>query len=174
MKRRGYSLIEMSIVIALLTILLSGAAMLLASLMIHTGRQRVTYNELQVATRLGEAFRRDVRGATKVQIGDGAMPSAGQLTLNLADGTQVEYQVVDRGVERIARDGDQPKQRELYRLSDLHEMQFTRGAPPAGDAKLVVCTWQRRWHGPQAIERDDAALRAHRIEAAPRQEAGDE
>lgn len=174
MKRRGYSLIELSIVIALLTILLTGATMLLATLMMHTGRQRVTYNELQVATRLGEAFRRDVHAAKRVQIGDGAAPASGQLRLILPSGSQIEYVAVDRGVERIAADADQVKHREIFRLPDLHAMRFERAAMSSGDAELVVCTWQRRWHGPEAIEQDAAALRSHRIEAVPRAEARDE
>ncbi|MDZ4783864.1 MAG: prepilin-type N-terminal cleavage/methylation domain-containing protein [Planctomycetia bacterium] len=171
MKRRGTSLLEMAIVISILTVLLSAAAMLLASLVMHTGRQRSTYHEAQVTTRFAAALRRDVHEAVAIDV-SAADTTPARLQLTLPGDERVEYVVGVSGVERLLRNGDEVRQTELYRLPDLDAMRFVRSVEPG---QAVICVWQRRWHGPQPIKQDDeAALRSHRFVAAARREVRDE
>jgi type II secretory pathway pseudopilin PulG len=170
MRRRGSSILEMSIVITILTVLLSAAAMLLASLVTHTGRQRATYHEAQVATRFAESLRRDVHAALSIEV-SAADATPAWLQMTLPAGEQVEYVVVDSGVVRRLRNGDEIRHRELYRLPDLDAMRFERADLPS---QAVICVWQRHWRGPQAIKQDDSSLRSHRIVAAARREVRDE
>jgi len=167
MNRRGSSILEMLIVVTILTALLAVAATLLASLLTHTGRQRSAYQGVQVATRLGESLRRDVRASASVEISDDAT----QLRLALPEMTVVEYQVVEQGVERWERQEDRVRQTELFRLADLDAMRFERSAGGTGP---VICRWTRRWHGPRPVEEEVAALRGHRIVATPGREVSGE
>jgi prepilin-type N-terminal cleavage/methylation domain-containing protein len=170
MKRRGISILEMTIVITILSVLLSAAAMLLASLMTHTGRQRATYHEAQVATRFAAALRRDVHAAVEIDV-SAADATPARLQLTLPAGEQVEYVVGESGIERLLRNGDEVRHRELYRLPDLDAMRFERADEPG---QPVICVWQRRWHGPNPVKQDEAELRSHRIVAAARREVRDE
>jgi prepilin-type N-terminal cleavage/methylation domain-containing protein len=170
MKRRGYTLLELLIVIGLLSALAVATTMLVASIMLHMSRQRDNYQTAQVASRFAADWRRDVRAAKQVAIAD----PANTLKLTLDDGRAIEYAADSTGVTRVMTQPDGKTPRELYRLPDVSNLRFARDDVAPGKS-LLTCTWRQPWHGPQSRERDGAPLRDHRIDAAlVSEEASDE
>lgn len=168
MKRRGYTLVELLVVIGLLAVLTAAATMLLAAVMLHVGRQRENYQTAQVAARFAAQFRKDAREAKSAAVAD----LVNELTFVRHDGTQVEYAASGAGVERVAN-GANGTSREFYRLPDLAELRFARVEVAPGRA-IVTCIWRQPWQGPQAVERASSPLRDHRVEAALSGEGDDE
>jgi prepilin-type N-terminal cleavage/methylation domain-containing protein len=173
MNRRGYTMVEMIVVLALLSVLMVGATVVLASLIMHVSRQRSNYQQAQVAGRFAEDLRRDVRTANRAEVMDIVMRPASGLTLQFADGTTVVYAATDDGVERVSQRGDTVESRELYRITDAEELRFSRAEPSPG-AGLVRCVWKQAWRGPEATEQEYSPLRDHVVEAALRSEVQDE
>lgn len=168
MKRRGYTLVEMLIVVGLLAMIAAGATVLLAAVMLHVGRQRDNYQTAQVASQLAADLRRDAHAAALIDVSD--PPS--KLTLALGQGEVVEYALIDSGVERVAT-GMGTTRRELYRLPRLSELRFAREEIAPGRS-IIACLWRQPWHGPRLMEREQSPLRDHRIEAALTSEVRDE
>lgn len=173
MNRRGYTMVEMIVVLALLSVLMVGATVVLASLIMHVSRQRSNYQQAQVAGRFAEDLRRDVRTAVRAEVLDIVARPASGLSLQLADGTTVVYAAVSDGVERVSQRGVAVKARELYRIADAEEFQFSRAEPSPG-ARLVRCVWKHAWRGPETAEQEYSPLRDHVVEAALRSEVRDE
>lgn len=161
MKRRGYTLVELLIVIGLLAVLTAGATMLLAAVILHVSRQRDNYQTAQVAARFAAAFREDAREAHRTTIAD----PASKVTFTGDGGTQIDYSLSGAGVERVETLASGTPKREFYRLPELAEVRFAREEIAPGRA-IVTCVWRQPWNGPQLAERASSPLRDHRVEAA--------
>ncbi len=165
MKRRGYTLVELVIVISLLSMLTGVAVMLLTSVISHVGRQRDDNQAAVVVRRLAADFRRDAHAATAAHVEDLPANAAEKLTLTSADGATVTYAAVSGGVERIAMTDQKTAQRELYRLPRAQDVRFAQEAI-APDRALVICRWKQLPPGVPSSQNDTAPFRDYRLEAA--------
>jgi prepilin-type N-terminal cleavage/methylation domain-containing protein len=111
---RGYSLLEMVVVIAV-TSALAGAVTVMLSGMLR-GQSAAADNLMQVRTlsRLDAQFRRDVRAATAADLAEDAQSQTQSLTLTLPAQLTVTYIATQRRVQRVERDGDKITRREEY------------------------------------------------------------
>jgi prepilin-type N-terminal cleavage/methylation domain-containing protein len=159
MKRRGYTILELLIVVGLLSLLIAGATVLLSTVVRHFARQSSGYQEVRVADRLAASLRRDVRSASDVNIAASGNAEQGKLLLMGASGQTIEYTVADRGVERIAQSGG-AAEREFFRLPSLREGRFTHSGA------RVSFIWAHGWQGSNRAENTEETPRRHRIDAA--------
>jgi hypothetical protein len=171
MKRHAVTIVEMLVVMVLLTAFMALGTMLLATTIKHFGRQRGSYDELRVNAHLAETLRRDAHAATNATTSAAGQFPQGTLTLAMPDGKTIEYVAAPRGIDRLVREGDRVASREFFRLTSLKSARF--GANNEGEEKMVSCVWDGAWQGP-TMEGDNAAVRAHRIEAALGREGADE
>ena len=109
--RRGYSLIEMLLVIACLTILLGVGVATLQALFRVEQTTRSARDEDRAIDRLAAAFRADVHRAT----GRGDGP-AGAVVLKLPPGERVEYRVEGASLVMARSRSDGPPRTERLRL----------------------------------------------------------
>lgn len=165
MKRRGYTLVELVIVISLLSMLTGVAVMLLTSVISHVGRQRDDNQAAVVVRRLAADFRRDAHAATAAHLEDPPANAAGKLTLTSVDGATVTYAAVSGGVERIATTDQTTAHRELYRLPRAQDVRFAQETI-AADRALVICRWKQLSPGVPSSQKDVAPRRDYRLEAA--------
>lgn len=167
MKRRGTTLVEMLVIMAMTTLLMAAGTMLLSTLLKHYGRQRDGYHELQVTAKFAEAFRRDARAAKSAVIEDAGNAKLAKLTLTDADDKTVQYIVTEGGVDRVAAQKAGVVGREFFRLESLKELHFQR---TEGD-RVLTCLWQGGWQGPRG---EAVVQRPHRIDACLSEEVADE
>lgn len=170
MKRRGYTLVELVVVVSLLSMLSGIAAVVLTSVISHLGRQRNDDQAIVVVRRLAADFRRDAHTATLAQIEDLPAHSAGKITMTSVDGETITYAVVADGIERIATGNQETVQRELYRLPRAQHVHFAREILSPGRA-IVVCNWQQSPPGVPSNQTETAPQRDNRLEAALTNEA---
>ncbi len=170
MKRRGYTLVELVVVLSLLSMLTGIAAVVLTSVISHIGRQREDHQAAIVVRRLAVDFRRDAHAATLAQIEDLPATPAGKLAITSADGVTITYSAVPGGVERMATLDQQTTQRELYRLPRARDLRFARETI-APDRAVVICRWQQPPPGVPSNQSEAAPPRDYRLEAALPNEA---
>jgi len=165
MKRRGYTLVELVVVISLLSILTGVAAVLLTSVLSHIGRQRSDDQAAVVVRRLAADFRRDAHAALAARVEDLPANPAGKLTFTSADGDAITYSAVTGGVERIAMTDQKTAHRELYRLPRAQDVRFAQETI-AADRALVSCRWKQLSPGVPSSQQDVSPRRDYRLEAA--------
>lgn len=115
-RHAGYSLIEMVIAIAIISMLMTVSATLFAALSRSEGNVLRSATSQQTLARLNELFRRDVHQSLSATIseGDDGRP---QLMLQQADGGSVRYAVAVGTLERTAN-VDGTVHRESFRIAD--------------------------------------------------------
>lgn len=115
-RRRGYSLVEMIVVLTLISVALSSIALVLHSLHRAERRLRDDGDFARTVQRLETQLRADAHAARGGgQIAFGNAPSA--LTLLMPGEQTVTYTIEPGGVERLVRQGEATKHREWFALA---------------------------------------------------------
>jgi hypothetical protein len=110
-RRRGWSLLELLVVISAATLLLTIAAGLVFQMLKVGGAERSRVVAANNMERLGRDLRADAHAASKV-----VDLSGGRLLLSLPEGRVVEYSVRGREILRTVRHGEKVHHREEYGL----------------------------------------------------------
>ncbi|MCA9246538.1 MAG: prepilin-type N-terminal cleavage/methylation domain-containing protein [Planctomycetales bacterium] len=109
--RKGYSLVELIVVMAALSVLLSLVTATLALLLRGTHRGGELISQQATLDRLAAQLRQDVHAAEDAAIVDGE-----RLTVAFDSKRRAEYRAELHGVQRTEYAGDKPVGHELYRL----------------------------------------------------------
>ena len=165
MPRRGYTLIEVLVVVTVSTVLLGVAAGVLCLLLRAERGGREHVYRASVVARLSDQFRRDVHAALHTIPADAA--EKGQWSFAMPDDHVVAYRVVPGEIERRERLGEKLVRRESYALAADSSAEIVVHAGPAPSmASLVI-----RLPTPAADEREihvDAVVgRDHRFAKSP-------
>ena len=122
--RRGFTLVEMIVVIGGITIILGLCAGLLHTLLRLDRSGRESLNDTNTLARLARQFRQDVRASRAAKPGD-----AGSLALTRPDGPDVSYRVQGARLVREERAGEKVVRREAYAVARIGPLRFeTEGA----------------------------------------------
>jgi len=129
--RRGYTLVELMMVIPLMSLTIGGAAVLLHGAWRVEQVMRYHDETINHITQLADQFRRDVHAANSASIdkpsGEGKLPS---FFLSLNDGRQAQYQLDNFFcVERTMRRGDVVLAHESFALPPKSAITFEVGRP---------------------------------------------
>jgi prepilin-type N-terminal cleavage/methylation domain-containing protein len=148
--RRGFTLLEMLVVIAVSTIIV-GIAVSLVITMMHLEKQsRKRLGSFRIQGQLAEQYRRDVRAATglsPVKTADKEGEQAG-CELQFDSERLVRYRVDGPRIVRTELAGDRPVRNESYRLLSGATAQFQL---PEGESPAIA--------GLRIVPRDDAKRR---------------
>ena len=126
--RRGYSLIEMVVVIGAVTVVLSLCGMILHGLLKLDKSGRAQLDDAATIGRISRQFRADVRDASSAEIlKAGDKPSGLKI---VRDGATISYAVDGRRLIRVASTKDgKPRNRESYRVDRIGPVVF-EAVPP--------------------------------------------
>lgn len=115
-QRRGYTLVEMLVMIFLMTTVMPLAAVAIHRMWrIEQQARQSSGEQLQVA-RVAPLFRRDSHDAQRGDVSDGT------LRLEIADGSRIEYRPRSGAVDRVVvRDG-KPVHRDTFRFANETEV----------------------------------------------------
>jgi len=129
MKKRGYSLVEMIVVISIGSVLATLAVTLLGTLLRASGTLNEQIHGIATVRRMAEQFRDDAHAALRVENlpKEGENPVVG-LRFQLAPGRTVTYEFPPKVVERTERIDDAVHARETFFL------------PPGTNASAAVST----------------------------------
>ncbi len=158
--RWAFTLFEMLMVIAGLTIILSLCGGLLHALLRLDRAGRESFRDSTTLSRLARQFRQDVRGSEQAKPGD-----AGALELDRPDGIIVMYRRADTRLIREESDGNDIKRIEEYDLRRLGPASF------AVDGSFVRLVLSRRPTNLQAPARPAVAIEAFLDKDRARKEA---
>lgn len=109
-KRRGISLVELMLTLSACCVILTLSAGLIHRALHAQSKARLFFDGERSASRLGQAFRRDVHDANSAATGEGES----LLRLEMPGGQTVEYRLSSGRVERTLRDGESVRARESY------------------------------------------------------------
>ncbi|MFQ5731923.1 MAG: type II secretion system protein [Planctomycetaceae bacterium] len=115
--RAGKTLIELSVVIALLSVVLTLATRTIVSLMHADAAGRKAVVNGTSFSRLADRFRRDAHAAVKAELLPGDNNGPQRLRLTQADGRAIEYHPQVGRVHVVVLRGKQRHGRETYRLN---------------------------------------------------------
>lgn len=130
--RRGHSLTELMTVVVIVSVVLSSLGTTWHLLGRTQSKVNREIDQRRQVDRLAYRLRLDARDASTAQ----AITAGWNLTSPA--GQVVEYRVLPSGIERRLRQGDQITHRDLFRLSDLGQVDFLPPSSPASPAKLVL------------------------------------
>ena len=114
--RGGYTLVELLVVVAITSMILTSVGVTLTTLFRFEGQLRSGAAEQAILGRLTLQLRGDAHQATAVDPLPGEEAEQG-FVLHLPDDSFAEYRTTPRGVRRTVRRGDQRIHHELFRLS---------------------------------------------------------
>jgi prepilin-type N-terminal cleavage/methylation domain-containing protein len=112
--RRGYSLIELVVVMTIATVIVGLAAAMLHLLLRTERNGRQQMHRSAALARLADQFRDDVRAAARQLVPDDANPSC--WTFEMEAGRNVQYRAQAGQIERVETLGGQIERRESYAL----------------------------------------------------------
>ncbi|MBX3411703.1 MAG: prepilin-type N-terminal cleavage/methylation domain-containing protein [Pirellulales bacterium] len=135
--RRGTTLIEMVVSIAIISAIFGVAATLFGFLLTGRGDGRRTLEQQIVEGRLVEQFRRDVHEATHAEAFD--QEGSPRLKLTQADERTVEYRYEQGELARRETQAGKPVRLENYGLPRESAVRFA--LEPSGDRTLVRLEW---------------------------------
>lgn len=139
--RRGYSLLEMLVVMAGMSMVLGVCVSLIFTLLRMDRTGRALMAEGNVTARLSRDLRRDVRAAHDVALASHAAAPARQAVLRLTGPRRVEYRVEPSQVIRTLSESGAVQSREVYRLKHTGQTHFELDrAPPSTVVRLVLET----------------------------------
>ena len=136
-RRRGFSLVEMLVVVALSSLVLGTVIALIVELLNWDRRFRGRDVENDRLIELAEVLRADIRRATDVRA-----DAEGQLIVVSPVGRQTRYELEPRGCSRIVETTDAADgQRELFAIGPALQWNVTRNM--SGRRPLVMVTLDR-------------------------------
>lgn len=124
--RRGFSLLEILVVMAGMSMVLGVCISLIYGLLRMERSGRAILAEGQVTARMARDFRRDLRAAQSVDLGSVASGQARQAVLRLPGKRTVEYRAEKRQVIRTVSEENEIRGREVYRLNRSGRAHFDR------------------------------------------------
>lgn len=128
--RRGTSLIEVVTAMSIASVMLLAAFRVLHTvLMVERTTTRAIFSS-HSADRLARAFRTDIHAARNVETATASGDQPESMTLALANGESIRYEVETKGISRVARLHNQSTQRELFRFPESTSCRFERRANP--------------------------------------------
>lgn len=131
-RRRGFSLIEVVVTLAVVVVFLGLGAGLIRLLLRLDAASRDALEVANALTALSRDFRHDVhRAAPDAR----PSPDGSSLTLSLPEGQSVTYTIRPRDVLRERRGGDGALAHEVYRLAFRATASFER---PTGDGRPLL------------------------------------
>ena len=120
-RRRGWSLLEVTIAVTLTSVLLAATAVLLTMLFRSDRQIRGDLLQQQVLARLNWQFRADAHAATACEAGNDA---ASRCRLTLADGRSVEYSWQPPRLSRVVSWDEETQQRDDFVLPQQAQVRF--------------------------------------------------
>jgi type II secretory pathway pseudopilin PulG len=124
--RRGFSLVELLVVLSSVTVLLSLTAVLLTRAMRSQSETRHYFESQRHALALSEQFRRDVHRAQSVELDAAALKKNELVRLTLDENGTVAYLREERGLTRVLTRSDGAVSREEYDLGGVVESKVQR------------------------------------------------
>jgi prepilin-type N-terminal cleavage/methylation domain-containing protein len=115
-RRRGYTLIECSVVIVLVTATLSTATLTLHWLYRGERRLRDELERERALQQFAVQLRSDAHQALSATAGGPAGKTAADLLLTLPGDETVQYTLLPQGIDRVVRRAERTSRRETYRL----------------------------------------------------------
>lgn len=112
MKRRGTSLLEITVAIALLAVFISASGALLTTLFRMQRSMSAALQEQTIRARLGVQLRADAHAAASATCDDEQSCELAQ-----AAGKTIRYRVAEKAIHREVRNGDVVEHREEYSLT---------------------------------------------------------
>ncbi len=113
MKRRGMTLVEVMVTVALSTFVMGILVAVVSRLLVSNTAAHDHLQNLTTLGRLGEQFRSDAHAATDVHV-ERADKQPQRLTFHTADQSAIAYTIVPEGLRREVSAGDDVRQRELF------------------------------------------------------------
>ncbi len=133
--RTGITLIEMLVAILVGGAILASAATLVSKVITANSAAAEHLHSMQAIGELGRQFRDDVHRATTVTIGQDEAPT---LSLQLDDGSRVEYHATTAGVAREQSTEKQALRRETYGLGAFKLTGIRRDTDDSRAVQLVI------------------------------------
>jgi prepilin-type N-terminal cleavage/methylation domain-containing protein len=159
-QRRGYTLVELLVVISIVTVALTSVAVALHSLFQVDKQLRQELADAATLTRLAARLRSDAHGAEKAELMAGQTGTGGA-AFTAQDGRRIEYREESRRLVRTARRGDNVEHRDVFALPDHASAAWKIGKEGATTLVSLAITQQRG-----RIETAADARRMVSIEAA--------
>lgn len=136
-RRRGFSLVEMLVVIVSMSVLL-GVAVTTLTLLMRAGQTATSAVTSSLAvSRLAHDFRREVRAASAAEVEPGENGQPARLRLSVAPDRRVIYWREKTSILRREMSGDEVLRAEKYSV-DASEVSFT--VPESGQVTLAIST----------------------------------
>jgi prepilin-type N-terminal cleavage/methylation domain-containing protein len=160
-KRRGVSLVEMLVVIAVTTVITTLGATMIVALMRSEGDGARALARTTNLARLARDFRRDVRAGTDIQIRAEDAEQPAEMIVRVAADTAIIYRVQEDAVVRLERRDGENAGVETYALPEGHGRFEQRD-----DGRLAALVYSR----PATVRSPGGPSILHhefRIEAAP-------
>jgi prepilin-type N-terminal cleavage/methylation domain-containing protein len=164
MKRRGYALVELMVVIGVAGVLLGITSGLAALLLGIEHNSRESLRRQVTAAGLARQFRRDVRSGTQVLPPDGkAQPAAGW-RIKTAEGSVIEYRVQGASLVRSVTDRGAVGEQAAYELpADARVgIEVSAAGRPALVSLSITTPRGKPVRGVPCVLRVDACLGADR------------
>ena len=134
--RRGFTIIEMLVVISISTVLMGMGILLLHVLLKHQNTGREHLQSCRNINRLAEQFRRDVHATREISAGgkEGIM----EIQPTSAEGTTIRWQCFAGRIERTERQGDKIMGRESYLLWPATEAALQLQSQPDASVACII------------------------------------
>ena len=115
--RRGFTLIEMSVVLSLLAVVVPLAAGTIVFLLRAQSQSAEVLRDAMALTQLSHTFHADVHAARSARLSGGSKEENG-ITLELADARTIEYRALSQAgaISRIVQHGKTVERREQFRI----------------------------------------------------------
>lgn len=130
--RRAYTLVEMVLVIALMALVFSAAAVFLHSVLRSTRAAQSHRGAISSIQRLATQFRDDIHAA------DSATPADGKLSIHQPQGETIVYAATDAAIERTVEVDGKVTHRDAFDLFPSATAKFETGQSSGGLVSLII------------------------------------
>lgn len=137
-KRPAYSLVEMMVVIALLGVVASIAAVCLHGLYRVDRGAREDCERRRSMVRLSVQFRSDAHLATEAAVGVGGDETRAIVFTQPPDRT-IEYRAESNGIKRIVRQSQKIVHQDVFRLPGVRKIRLETNVSTLRQAVIVIC-----------------------------------
>jgi prepilin-type N-terminal cleavage/methylation domain-containing protein len=132
-RRKGYTLIEISVVATILSVMVLLTATTMHAMYSGSRRLRNQANVRSAMASLALQMRRDLHVSREASLREDELGNAAGLNLELPEGAQVTYETMEAGITRLEKQGGEVLHRDLYRLkTNRHKLNWSvsAGTPP--------------------------------------------
>ena len=133
----GSTLVEL-ILVMLVSSSLMGVLVTLVSRVIRTNATSGEHLEDSIVLgQMSEQFRNDVHEAIQVSLGE-KIPAAERLSLQMADGSRIDYELAEGGLKRTLIVTDEKTQSETFVLHGMRILGWEQNAPNAREVSMLI------------------------------------